>query len=517
MIGQVFWWGGVADLSPPEEVGEVAGRLQALVRKGLIKPDMRTFVGEDGFRFGHILIRDVAYESTPKRTRAELHERFAGWVEQRAVERLDLDEMVGHHLEQAYLYRVELAPSGQAERVVAGRAAEQLARAGRRALVRADTNAAANLLGRAVALLDPGSPDRLELLLDLGTALHRGGELTQSLGVLDELLAARPNPRLEWSARLERAFVEIYTGESSPEDLLAVAERAAEVFAELGDDGGLAKTWNAVGLEFFIRGRYAQMETAARTGLEHARGAGDQQQEAASLSTVCVALPLGPTPVSLAAAQCRELLDRASDLGSTAVPTATLAALEGMQGNLADAWLLYESAQATLADSGSLALAGLPLYAEALLALAPERAEGELQASYASLLERGDRGVLPTIAAHLAEVLIDLGRLEEAEHFSRVAEELTNPSDVYTQVVWRSARACSLRGQRGRRRERKRFAHEAVEWARKTDSPHLVAKSLLALNEVTGDAGALAEATELWERKGHLSALAALDIPAPAR
>ena len=287
VIGQVFWWGAVADLTPPDEVGEVAGRLQALVRKGLIKPDARTFAGEDGFRFGHILIRDAAYDSMPKRLRAELHERFAGWVEQRAVERLELDEIVGHHLEQAYVFRVELAPAGTGGGRRRRPAAERLARAGRRALVRADTNAAANLLGRAVALLDPGSSEARVAARPRHRA-HRGGELTQSLGVLDELLAARPNPRLEWSARLERAFVEIYTGESSPEDLLAVAERAAEVFAELGDDGGLAKTWNAVGLEFFIRGRYAQMETAARTGLEHARGAGDQQQEAAA-SAVCVA------------------------------------------------------------------------------------------------------------------------------------------------------------------------------------------------------------------------------------
>ena len=38
VIGQVFWWGAVADLSPPEDVGAVAGPLQALVRKGLISP-----------------------------------------------------------------------------------------------------------------------------------------------------------------------------------------------------------------------------------------------------------------------------------------------------------------------------------------------------------------------------------------------------------------------------------------------------------------------------------------------
>ena len=51
---------------PPDEAAEVAGHLQTLVRKELIRPDHRTFAGEDGFRFGHILVRDAAYESMPK-------------------------------------------------------------------------------------------------------------------------------------------------------------------------------------------------------------------------------------------------------------------------------------------------------------------------------------------------------------------------------------------------------------------------------------------------------------------
>ena len=40
----------------------------------------------------------------PKRLRGELHEQFADWVETRAGERTDLDEIIGHHLEQAYRY-----------------------------------------------------------------------------------------------------------------------------------------------------------------------------------------------------------------------------------------------------------------------------------------------------------------------------------------------------------------------------------------------------------------------------
>ena len=41
--------------------------------------------GDDGFRFSHMLIRDVAYGSMPKELRAELHPRLAAWLEARAA------------------------------------------------------------------------------------------------------------------------------------------------------------------------------------------------------------------------------------------------------------------------------------------------------------------------------------------------------------------------------------------------------------------------------------------------
>ena len=60
---------------------ETGSHLITLVRKEFIRPDRAIFLGDDGFRFGHVLIRDAAYESIPKRLRAELHERFASWLE----------------------------------------------------------------------------------------------------------------------------------------------------------------------------------------------------------------------------------------------------------------------------------------------------------------------------------------------------------------------------------------------------------------------------------------------------
>ena len=82
--------------------------LAALVHKELIRPNRPQLAGEDGFRFRHLLIRDAAYDGLPKATRADLHERFASWLEQRGSELVELDEIVGYHLEQACRYREEL-------------------------------------------------------------------------------------------------------------------------------------------------------------------------------------------------------------------------------------------------------------------------------------------------------------------------------------------------------------------------------------------------------------------------
>ena len=104
--GEVFHRGAVQTLAPEET--QVTPRLAALVRQELIHPDRPQFAGEDAFRFRHLLIRDAAYETLPKTTRAELHERFADWLQKRASELVEVDEILGYHLEQAARYKQEL-------------------------------------------------------------------------------------------------------------------------------------------------------------------------------------------------------------------------------------------------------------------------------------------------------------------------------------------------------------------------------------------------------------------------
>ena len=145
--GQVFHRGAVLALAPEEP--RSTGRLMALVRKDLVRPVRSTVVEGGAFRFRHLLIRDAAYDALPKATRAEQHERFALWLEEHAPDLVELDEIVGYHLEQAYNYRAELGPLDDGALALGPQAAARLLTAGRRAQRRGDLPAAQGLLVRS--------------------------------------------------------------------------------------------------------------------------------------------------------------------------------------------------------------------------------------------------------------------------------------------------------------------------------------------------------------------------------
>ena len=147
--GEIFHRGGVQALAPEET--QVTTRLAALVRRQLVRPDRAQIAGDDGYRFRHLLIRDAAYDALPKAVRADLHARFADWLDEHGHSLVERDEIVGYHLEQA-----SPVPGGaRAARSPASPTAPRarLAAAGRRAVDRQDYRAGA-------ALLDPGGRAR---------------------------------------------------------------------------------------------------------------------------------------------------------------------------------------------------------------------------------------------------------------------------------------------------------------------------------------------------------------------
>jgi class 3 adenylate cyclase len=147
VIGKFFSRSAIARLAP---AGDLDRLLEALVRKELIRHERDAFLGDDAFRFRHMLIRDGAYGGLPKARRAELHERHATFLAELPGDRLmAVEELVGYHLEHAFRYRDELGLIDEDARDLAGRAGEHLAAAGHRALARNDIPAALDLLERS--------------------------------------------------------------------------------------------------------------------------------------------------------------------------------------------------------------------------------------------------------------------------------------------------------------------------------------------------------------------------------
>ncbi len=125
MVGRVFERGAVTELSPEAERGSLGGRLLSLTRRQVIRPDAPGLDGDDAFRFRHVLIRDAAYEALTKAERADLHERFARWLERvTGAGSIEYAEIHAYHLAQAAEYLLDLGDSTAP--ALAGRAARAL-------------------------------------------------------------------------------------------------------------------------------------------------------------------------------------------------------------------------------------------------------------------------------------------------------------------------------------------------------------------------------------------------------
>jgi class 3 adenylate cyclase/tetratricopeptide (TPR) repeat protein len=513
--GEIFHRGAVQALAPEET--QVTPRLAALVRKELIRPDRPQLVGDDGFRFRHLLIRDAAYEALPKATRAELHERFASWLEQRAPDLVELDEIVGYHLGQAHRYRVELGSVGADAKELGERASKRLQAAGSRALARGDMPGAVNLLGRAAQLLPEEDPTRLELLPDLATALTEVGELSQADSILVETVeAARAvgNERLEWRSRLARASVQVWMG-GSQQQAAAVAEQAVEAFARLGDELGLARAWNLAAITRLWVGTTGAAEEAWLHAIDHARRAESLGEEAHALSWLLIGTWMGPTPVENGVRRCREILDHAPSRQVEAMALLEQGPLLAMCGRFSEARELFQRGEEIIEDLG-LAILAAGLSQERfdieMLAGDVEAAEVELRRACEILKQLGEKGFLSTRAALLAHALCAQGRYEEAGPFIEIAAEAGSEDDRATQALWRAARAKVLARQ-GEIDEALRLAREAVALVAETDWLNTRGDALFDLAEVLDlaekpdqAAARIAEALHLYERKGNIVA-----------
>jgi tetratricopeptide (TPR) repeat protein len=509
--GRIFHRGAVQALAPEE--AHVETRLNGLVRKELVRPDTPQLVGEDAYRFRHLLIRDTAYEALPKATRAELHERFADWLETHAGELVELDEVVGYHLEQACRYRAEL---GTDDPELGARASERLAAAGRRALRIRDAAAAVSLLGRAVALSEPTGRDGIDLLLDLGLVLIDRGELRAAAARREEAieLARSIGDRVfELKASCDHAILRTVSDpEFTGQEALAIGLAAIDELGPDGDDQALASAWFLVCMGWNLQGRWQDALAAVEHVLEHAQEPGDRWRSEA-LEFSGPPLFWGPTPLDEALPRVEALLESARDEKSlTAWTIRPVAGFYAMQGRFDEARALLAEARTILQELGrtvdiqTLAFWTGPLELMAGNAAEAERVSGE---ACAFLEAAGERGWLSTMAGFHSTALYDLGRLDEAEAAALQSRAAATSDDANAQASWRTALAKVL-ARRGEHEEAERLAAEALAYTERTDElnnqahVHLDAAEVYRLSGRRDEAeAALREALARFERKGN--------------
>jgi tetratricopeptide (TPR) repeat protein len=513
--GHVFHRGTVQELAPEPEKTDVSSHLLALVRKELIRPDQPTYPDDEAFRFRHLLIRDAAYDSLPKETRAELHERFAEWLGQH-VALVEQDEIVGYHLERAYRNRAELDRADPRLDELGRRAALRLVGAAHGAERRGDVGAFCGLLQRAAELLPEGDPQRLDALFALSHPLNTIGRWDEALAGASELEASR-DQRFRAYGHLAQTMVDVYSGRFDADRAEGRVAAARNVFADLGDDLGLA--WTGF-LAFWIEWMACRLAAAAAEALRaeaHAHKAGADLLATRIRGAWVLALGFGPAPVGEAIQAAQALLDGASSILDRAEAQRTIGKLRAMRGEIDEAREQVRRAIEGTREAGQLieeAAYGMIAAFVETRAGAPAAAEYALRRSLAGLDRLGNLSFRGTMALQLADVLASRGEFEEAARWCAEARETLNDDDL-TDVIAADSLEGFLAAVAGSHAEGERLSDRAAGLAATIDlyeaksrAYEWRARTLALVGKPAEAREAAATALAIYEAKG--------DVPASA-
>jgi class 3 adenylate cyclase/tetratricopeptide (TPR) repeat protein len=509
--GKIFHRGAVLELAPEPVRPAVGTHLLALVRKELIRPEQAALPDDDAFRFRHLLIRDAAYESVPKETRATLHEQFAAWLDGHA-HLVEQDEIAGYHLEQAARYREEI---GSPDAAVAEHAFRRLGAAGMAALNRSDWKAARALMGRALALVPVGHAARLDVLPDYYLSLLESVSWDEARAVVAELHAS-PDARAQAYAAMFNEEIELINARSpgfSTTRFNEAVSSAAATFERLGDAKGLAFATRLIAYERWAALRIAEAVEKFELAAANAARAGAGYLEDDARARIAKAEAMGPTPL-------HEVVERIEGLIRSYADRPL--AVAGMRGALArvlatrgeiDAARALQDSEDVFVEAGMELEATSGDWTKALVARHAgdyEEQERLLKVMVEKLESLNDRSYLSTHAMQHGMCLAGLGRDEEAQRALERAREVTIPEDI-ADLIGLDALEAVLKARRGELDEAEVLANRALTRADETDfiAHRLDARWWAA--EVRERAGRsdearalLEESVEIAERHGHV-------------
>ena len=464
VVGRSFERDALLDLLPPETGAEVDTTLRSLARAGLLRPEESRIDASGGWRFRHLLTRDLSYAGLPKETRAALHERFASWLQQQHAGRIEeFEEILGYHLEQAYAQRRQLGAFDDELRPMAEHAARWLTASGKRALARHDGPAAESLLGRAAALLPPSGEPRLSLELFLAE-LHRGrGDLAGAGAALEHARAEAQTAGLSGVSDRASLLLAWLHSSTEPAGWLLEADRVTRAveprLTQAADDEGLSLLWGLRMDAAMAEGHVRVARTAAERAIGHGSRSGDAWQVTrrarANLAELSV---VDDTPVAVAEARCVGLLEAVGhERRLEASILFSLARLQAMRGDDAAATTSVTRGL-TLADELGL-LYGKIAGAEAAAFVAAARgdfgaADELLGGAHQLVVARGDLSAATRIVVARAEVRLQGWGRGGGRRARRGSSEqrLLRPTPALRRASsWRASRPSSRRGgERGR-------------------------------------------------------------------
>jgi predicted ATPase/DNA-binding SARP family transcriptional activator len=519
IIGKDFGEQEIRELLPAEARAPLSRNLQTLVAKGLVQPGPGRSP-YDEYSFRHSLIKEAAYRSIPKSLRAELHHRYAAWLEVIASDSFPArSEILGYHLEQSVRYRTELWPADPQSAALSFRAAAHLETAGRAAQDRGDDVAAVNLLDRAAALLPGDDPALGRLYTSLGTELIEAGQFEKAKATLDHaqrITAANDDDRQHAHARVEALLLTLKVNPTEAAiDIARALPELRREFDQNHDDLGICRALQLEAAVHWDHSRSGAAEDAWQRAAESARKLKDRRQLADILTWLASAALWGPSPASEGIKRCQEYLQ---EVGNHPTGKAQIllhmAGLYAMQDDFTTAHTALNSAKDLLSTLGPTMTAAIiqPAALIAMLAGDPATAERYLRPEYNFLYQTGERRTLSTTAVKLARAIAaqGVGRYDEAIRLIAKSREAVAEGDLSPQALGQALQARIL-ADRGRYREAEELARSAVALAAQTDLLSHHADILLELSHVLAAAGQVTEAHSaatqafnLYQRKGNL-------------
>jgi class 3 adenylate cyclase/ATP/maltotriose-dependent transcriptional regulator MalT len=494
VVGRTFWGGAIEELAT--EVDDLESVLDTLLLREFIVPELRSSIsGEIAYRFKHVLIREVAYAGLSKSARADLHERFAHWLRERAGE--ELLEIRAYHLDQAAGLITELDGGPPAE--LAHEAAEALETAGRRSLAREANRSARKQLLRAFEL-EP----TLERRYQAARAAWRLGDMPV---VSKEMESVREEAAAEgdrWcESRSLVALAEVALNRSGD---VGEAERLAQLTLDVADADDSEPRFDALHVlntGAWWRGRLTDAERYAREQQALAQASGRRDLESRAAVDLARA-QMARTEYDLAEtalARARELADESGSIMARGFALSSTGELAIFRGQYADAKQPLEEARQLFEEAGVASALGRVLYRLSVVAWHQEDIEGAERLSRESirtLVKLEDRGTLCEAQRQLAETLLLQGKLDEAERYAEAALETVGPQDMSSRASTRYTLAKVRRAQ-GRLDEAEKLLREAVAIIDETEYREFGSDSLRDLAQLLRERGDVE--AEVFERR----------------